>query len=93
MKFEEKQKLWSKYYLLNNNHDRLGQVSKFLTSEVRLYGLKTAQEKRLKKKKLLKYMLKSLDKSTILSKYCPNRHMFENYSKNKLIDFIVEHIK
>lgn len=91
MNITDKNALWTKYFLIENNHS-IRSLKKFITQEVNCLEMsdKTSTNKKIK---LLRYMLKCLTRKEILKNYAgdvkliPNRFThFNSMSKNKIID-------
>jgi len=92
MNINEKQRLWSKYYLTHSGRkNNMVALLMFLEKEVELFGL-YKQNIQEKKKKLFKYMLRTLNKKSILQNYCRNYPHCKKMTKNEIIDFISKYI-
>ena len=92
MNINEKQRLWSKYYLTHSGRrDSIISLLSFVEKEVAMFDLHGSNIQ-LKKKKLFRFMLKALDKKRILKNYFRNTPKCENITKNEMIDFILKYI-
>ncbi len=95
MNTNEKQRLWSKYYLTHSTGKQGSWISlvRFVYRETEAYHLSGANAIQ-KKKKIFRFMLRSLTKSYILKRYCPKsrREEFSQLPKNKLIEKLIEHV-
>lgn len=92
MNINEKQRLWSKYYLTHSGRrDSIISLLSFVEKEVTMFGLHRSSIQQ-KKKKLFRYMLKSLDKKSIFKKYCRHTLKCEKMTKNEMIDFLLKYI-
>jgi len=92
MDINEKQRLWSKYYLTHSGRkNSVVSLLTFIDKEVAMFDLhkNSIQEK---KKKLFKYMLKALDKKSIFKIYCRYSPKCEKMTKNEMIDFLIKYI-
>lgn len=94
MNIDDKQRLWSKYYLTHEAfHDNLFSLREFIESEVKSLQL-PENTTHLKRRKIARYMLRYLPKKHILKKYCgPVRMNTESdKSKNEIIERLVRFI-
>lgn len=92
MNINEKQRLWSKYYLTHSGRrDSIISLLSFVEKEVAIFGLHKSNIQ-LKKKKLFRYMLKTLDKKHIFKNYCRHTPKCESMTKNEMIDFLLKYI-
>ena len=92
MNINEKQRLWSKYYLTHSGRrDSVVSLLSFVEKEVTMFGLHKTSIKQ-KKKKLFRYMLKALDKKRIFKNYCRHTSKCENMTKNEMIDFLLKYV-
>ena len=94
MDIDDKQRLWSKYYLTHSTQqDNLRSLSEFVRLEVNQLHLpeKACQDK---KRKVLKNMLKYLSRKHILQKYCGYTKISResDKSKNELIDRLIRYV-
>lgn len=91
MNIDDKQRLWSKYYLTHSAyHDDMASLKEFVDSEISALHLpdNVAMDK---KRKTIKSMLKFLPKKHILKKYCKlDSTKFE--SKNAVITYLIRYI-
>lgn len=90
----DKQRLWTKYYLTNSaRSDSLLSLSFFALQEAHAMHLDISAVE-AKKKKFMRYMLKSLSKRDIIRKYSSHIRFKENtsISKNKLIDRLLRSV-
>ena len=92
MNIDDKQRLWSKYYLTHpsTDVDNLWSLVQFVNTEVNSLGL-SERASREKRKKIMKSMLKFLSMKEIKRRYSGFVRLKENskLSKNQLIDRLV----
>jgi len=94
MNIIDKNTLWTKYFLTEDRHN-LTSLRQFVIHEVDVMDL-TKKVSVDKKKKFLRYMLKSLSKRDIVKTYTedvilsPFRKTFLQYSKHDIIDKIIK---
>jgi len=87
MNINEKQKLWSKYYLLYTNNN-INSLYHFVNNEVKLFNIN--DYKNCKRKKIFRFMLKTLDKQTIIKNYYPYNLKYKVISKNEMINNLIK---
>lgn len=92
MNIDDKQRLWSKYYLIQSSdiNDNIFSLKEFVSNEVKTMKL-PEKTIRAKERKVIKYMLKYMSKKDILRKYCNmvQRKQYSSKSKNEIIDQLV----
>jgi hypothetical protein len=86
MNIADKQRLWSKYYILNEYKNNYSSLIRFVDGEVKLLKLNKKDEAN-KRRKIIRYMLKMLPKKIIIEYYYRNisAEQKKQLSKNEII--------
>ncbi len=90
----DKQMLWTKYYLTHfDKTDSLLSLQKFVKHQMEAIHIHPSMADN-KRKKIIRYMLKSLSKKYIIKKYCKTVKISlgSSISKNQLINRLVINI-
>lgn len=92
MDIADKQRLWSKYYLINTGKHTIFSLNVFATTEAKTFKL-GKKDLKLKRNKIVRYMLKAIPKSVIISRYLNgNREMFKK-DKNNAIEAVLTRLR
>lgn len=95
MDIKNKQRLWSKYYLLNERKDNFSHLVEFVLKETKSQpGYTNIRVLSQKIKKTIRYMLKALPKKEIMKRYTRQIRFKEgtDISKNQVIERILKYL-
>jgi hypothetical protein len=92
MDIADKQRLWSKYYLINTDRHTVFSLASFALKEAKTFNL-GKKDLKLKRNKIIRYMLKAIPKNIIISRYLSGSREAFKKSKNDAIEAVITRLR